>query len=43
MDKFMNENSRSKKLINVYNHLQDDESRMIYEFRSLYSLTDDNT
>ena len=41
MDKFMNENSRSKKLINVYNHLQDDESRMIYEFRSLYSLTDD--
>lgn len=41
MDKFMNEDSRSKKLINVYNHLQDDESRMIYESRSLYSLTDD--
>ncbi len=40
MDKFMNEDNDSKKLINIYNHLQDDESRTIYEARSLYSLTD---
>ena len=41
IDKFINEDNKSKMLIDVYAHLQDDESRAIYEARALYSLTDD--
>lgn len=40
MDKFMFEDKESMALKNVYDKLQDDESRKIYLARSLYSLTD---
>ena len=41
MDKFLFETESSSLLGNIYNHLQDEESREIYKARSLFSLTDD--
>lgn len=43
MEKFMYETDRERALRDVYDHLQDEESRRIYADRSLFSLSDDNT
>jgi len=41
MDTFFNDNGTRGKLVSVYEHLQDAESRAIYKARSLFSLTDE--
>ena len=41
MSMFMLENAETDAIVEVYKHLQDDQSREIYEARSLFSLTDD--